>query len=159
MALTIRRGEARDAATIAAFNTAMAFETEDKRLDPQRAAAGVQRMLADPSLGFYLVAEQAGQVVACLMVTTEWSDWRNAQFWWIQSVYVTPAARRSGVFRTLYGALQEMARSNAGVCGFRLYVEHENANAQATYRALGMEKTDYFVFEELKAGVKWFADS
>jgi ribosomal protein S18 acetylase RimI-like enzyme len=157
MEFVIRKGEARDAAVISAFNTAMALETEAKRLDPMRARDGVLRLLAEPSLGFYLVAERAGEVVACLLVTTEWSDWRNAQFWWIQSVYVKPDARRQGVFRALYETLRAMAADDPGVCGFRLYVERENANAQATYRSLGMEEQHYFIYEELKPGVKWFA--
>ncbi|HVZ44064.1 MAG TPA: N-acetyltransferase [Ramlibacter sp.] len=157
MNIDIRKGEARDAAVISAFNTAMAFETEGKRLDAGRARDGVLRLIGEPSLGFYLVAERAGEVVACLMVTSEWSDWRNAQFWWIQSVYVKPEARRQGVFRALYESLKAMAFGDPGVCGLRLYVERENAAAQATYRALGMQEQRYFVFEELRPGVNWFA--
>lgn len=153
----IRRATAADAATIHAFNTAMALETEDKRLDPGRSRAGVERLLSDASLGFYLVAEENGRVLASLMVTTEWSDWRNAQFWWIQSVYVVPEARRRGVFRMLYLALRESAAGDPGVCGFRLYVERDNAPAHATYRSLGMEQTHYQLYEELKPGVAWFA--
>ena len=153
---TIRKALATDAPTIAAFNEAMAFETEGKRLDPQRSAAGAQRLFTDPSLGFYLVAEDEGHVVASLMVTSEWSDWRNAQFWWIQSVYVTPGYRRRGIFRSLYEALGAMAADDPGVCGFRLYVERDNRNAQSTYLALGMEETHYLLFEELKKGVAWF---
>ena len=135
----------------------MALETEAKRLDPARAAAGTQRLLADPALGFYLVAEAGGEVVGALMVTSEWSDWRNAQFWWIQSVYVRPAQRRGGVFRALYDHLRTAAANDPGVCGFRLYVERENTNAQATYVALGMEETHYRIMEELKTDTNWFA--
>jgi ribosomal protein S18 acetylase RimI-like enzyme len=153
----IRKAGPADAATLTAFNTAMALETEGKALDPARATAGVQRLLADPALGFYLVAEDGARVVGSLMVTTEWSDWRNAQFWWIQSVYVLPDARRGGVFRALYEALRAMAAQDAGVCGFRLYVEQENTAAQATYRSLGMDRTHYQMFEEAKPGVDWFA--
>lgn len=157
--LHIRQATAGDADTIASFNSAMAHETEGKRLIAEKIGAGVRRLLADRSLGFYLVAERAGEVVACLMVTTEWSDWRNGQFWWIQSVYVQPAHRRSGVFRALYGQLREMAAADAGVCGFRLYVEKENTVAQRTYRSLGMQETDYRLYEELKAGVTYFTKS
>src|SRR3954470_10475853 len=146
----IRRAAAADAGVIAAFNIAMAHETEGKRLLPPVVAAGVHRLLAEPALGFYLVAEAAAEVVAALMVTTEWSDWRNGRFWWLQSVYVRPAWRRRGVFRALYRELGTIAGNEPDVCGFRLYVEHENANAQATYRSLGMEGTDYLLFEQLK---------
>ena len=154
--LSIRKAQARDAQAIAAFNTAMALETEDKILMPERVAAGVQRLLADPSLGFYLVAERGDEVVGCLMVTNEWSDWRNGLFWWIQSVYIVPGARRQGVYRRLYDAIRDMAQADPGICGFRLYVEKENTNAQKTYRSLGMEATDYLVYEELKQGVAYF---
>lgn len=154
--LTIRKAELRDAATIAAFNSAMALETEGKVLLPERVDAGVLRLMNDPSLGFYLVAQQQDRVVGCLMVTNEWSDWRNGLFWWIQSVYVQPDARRQGVYRRLYDFIREMAKADPGICGFRLYVEKENTAAQRTYGSLGMERTDYLVYEELKGGVPYF---
>jgi GNAT superfamily N-acetyltransferase len=149
----IRRAVPADADALADFNIAMARETEGKRLIPAVVGAGVRRMLAEPALGFYLVAEAQGEVIGGLMVTTEWSDWRNGRFWWIQSVYVRPQWRRHGVFRSLYAHLGEAAAREPDVCGFRLYVERENANAQATYRSLGMDGTDYLLFEQLKAGV------
>jgi len=152
-ALQIRPAQAADAEVLAEFNIAMARETEGKRLLPAVVGAGVRRMLAEPALGFYLVAEGGGEIAGSLMVTTEWSDWRNGRFWWIQSVYVRPGWRRQGVFRALYRELGRIAEGEPDVCGFRLYVEHENANAQATYRSLGMAGTDYLLFEQLKEGV------
>jgi len=157
--LTIRQAELHDADAIARFNSAMALETEGKVLLPERVNPGVLRLLNDPSLGFYVVAEQAGEVVGCLMITNEWSDWRNGLFWWIQSVYIVPAARRQGVYRALYDHVRDMARANPGICGFRLYVEKENAAAQRTYGSLGMAPTDYLVYEEMKAGERYFAQS
>lgn len=154
----IRKAELRDADAIARFNSAMALETEGKALLPERVNAGVLRLLNDPSLGFYVVAEQAGSVVGCLMITNEWSDWRNGLFWWIQSVYIVPAARRQGVYRALYDFVRDMARADPGICGFRLYVEKENTAAQRTYSSLGMAPTDYRVYEELKAGVPYFGE-
>lgn len=150
---TIRPARVADADALAQSNIAMAFETEGKRLLPEVIGAGVRRLLAEPALGFYLVAEAEGRVVGCLMVTTEWSDWRNGQFWWIQSVYVPPEWRRRGVFRALYAHLGERAAAQPGVCGFRLYVERHNANAQQTYRSLGMGEQDYRVMEWLRPGV------
>ena len=157
--LTIRKAEARDADAIARFNSAMALETEGKVLLPERIGPGVRRLLGEPSLGFYVVAEQAGSVVGCLMITNEWSDWRNGLFWWIQSVYIVPEARRQGVYRALYDHVRGMARADPGICGFRLYVEKENTAAQRTYRSLGMEATDYLIYEELKAGVPYFGQA
>jgi ribosomal protein S18 acetylase RimI-like enzyme len=151
--LRIRLAREADAPLLAEFNRAMAFETEGKRLLPEVIGAGVRRMLSDPALGFYLVAESGDRVVGCLMITTEWSDWRNGQFWWIQSVYVPPEWRRRGVFGALYRHVSELASERPGVCGFRLTVEKENAGAQGTYRSLGMVETDYRVMEWLKPGV------
>jgi ribosomal protein S18 acetylase RimI-like enzyme len=151
--LTIRLAHAGDVDVIARSNIGMAFETEGKRLLPEVVTAGVRRLLAEPGLGFYLVAEAEGQVAGCLMITTEWSDWRNGQFWYIQSVYVQPAWRRLGVFRALYEHVGERAAAQPGVCGFRLYVEQHNAAAQQTYRSLGMVETDYRVMEWLRPGV------
>ena len=154
--VSIRKALPADASVIAAFNCAMALETEGKVLIAQRVGAGVARLLADPSLGFYVVAERQGKPVACLMVTNEWSDWRSGLFWWIQSVYVEPASRRQGVYRQLYDFIQALGRADPAVCGFRLYVEKDNAVAQKTYQSLGMEPTHYLIYEELRPGLRYF---
>ena len=152
--LTFRRGELRDADTIAAFNAAMALETEGKELIPEVIGAGVRRLLETPSRGFYIVAEHGGRIVACLMLTNEWSDWRNGMFWWIQSVYVEKDFRRQGVYRRMYEHVRELAKSEPGICGFRLYMEKDNEVANATYTSLGTKETDYLLYEELKPGVR-----
>lgn len=144
-----------DVDTLAAFNIAMARETEGLRLLSAVVSAGVRRVLADPALGFYLVAEDQGQAVAGLLVTTEWSDWRNGCFWWIQSVYVLPQARRHGIFRALYRHVWQLAQARPEICGVRLYVERDNEAAQHTYRGLGMVETEYRVMEELRPGLVW----
>lgn len=154
--LRIRRATRRDAAALAAFNSAMALETEGKLLMPHVIGAGVRHLLRHPDAGFYLVAESGGVVIAGLMITTEWSDWRNGEFWWIQSVYVRAEYRRQGVYRRLYRFVQALAARKRGVCGFRLYVERSNRRAQASYRASGMERTRYLVYEHLKPRVRFF---
>lgn len=156
--IAVRPARAEEADTLAGFNIAMALETEGRRLLPEVVGAGVRRLLAEPALGFYLVAVADGEVVGSAMVTTEWSDWRNGRFWWIQSVYVRPEWRRRGVFRALYAHIREAAAQAPDVCGFRLYVERENTAAQATYRALGMHETDYRIMEELRPGVRYLAE-
>jgi ribosomal protein S18 acetylase RimI-like enzyme len=144
---TIRRATPADAPVVVAFNAAIAWETEHKRLDPDVLAAGVRAVFADPARGFYTVAEREGEVVGQMMVTFEWSDWRNGWFWWVQSVYVKEDARRLGVFRELYREIERQAAADPAVIGLRLYVESDNARAQATYRALGMTTTTYGVME------------
>lgn len=136
-----------DAATIVDFNAAMAEETEHVTLGRDRLAAGVSAVFADPHKGFYLVAERSGVIAGQMMITYEWSDWRNGNFWWIQSVYVHPAHRRQGVFRALFHHVQSLATTTAGVCGLRLYVETGNEAAQETYRRLGMKQAPYRMFE------------
>ena len=148
-AIEVTRARPEDAEIIAQFNEAMALETEDKRLDPEKIRAGVRGLFEDPNRGFYLVARDGATAVGCLMITYEWSDWRNGLFWWIQSVFVTEAWRRKGVYREMYAALQPMAEE-AGAIGFRLYVETENHRAQQTYRALGMEECAYRIYESLR---------
>ena len=147
MQVRIREARPDDAPAIAAFNAAMALETEHLKLDPDRLAGGVAALLADPAHGFYLLAEIDGRPAGQMMITYEWSDWRNGVFWWIQSVFVEPAWRRQGVFRALYDHVLVRARATAGVCGLRLYVENENARAQATYGGLGMSEAPYKMFE------------
>lgn len=146
--IRVRPAELIDAPTLAAFIQAMARETEALALDPAVVQAGVRALLAEPRRGFYRVAERGDTVVGSLMVTFEWSDWRNADFWWVQSVYVTPEHRGQGVFRALYHGLREEAAQTGGVCGFRLYVEQDNHAAQRTYQALGMRPTHYLMYEQ-----------
>ncbi len=147
---------------IVAFNRSLALETEDHDLDGPTLAAGVAALLADPKKGRYFLAELEGDAsphaaetvpagtrepAGQLMVTLEWSDWRNGPIWWIQSVYVSSQHRQRGVYRTLHERVRQAARE-AGAVGLRLYVDHDNAAAQATYRSLGMEESRYRMYEE-----------
>ena len=147
--ISIRYGKEQDKDALIQFNQAMALETESKELPLEIISAGVQHMLMNRQLGFYVVAEKDGVIAGCLMVTTEWSDWRNGLFWWIQSVYVKPEFRRCGIYRNLYDFVKTRAKKEENVCGFRLYVERENLIAQKTYETLGMEETVYKMYEDL----------
>ena len=150
MALTVRPATLADAAVVVEFNRLLALETEDKVLDPAVLARGVAAGLADPNKGRYFVAEdpEAGDgVLGQLMLTFEWSDWRNGWLWWIQSVYVREDARRRGVFRALYEHVHRAARADPTVAGLRLYMEHENHRARQTYLAMGLEATGYVVLQ------------
>jgi ribosomal protein S18 acetylase RimI-like enzyme len=144
--VNVRDASAADVPVIVDFNLAMALATEDKALDRDVLERGVRAVFDAPSKGFYLVAELDGAVVGQLMLTYEWSDWRNAWWWWIQSVYVRPSARRRGVFRALYDEAVRRARA-AGAHGLRLYVEQDNAAAQSVYETLGMTRAPYVMFE------------
>ena len=153
--MIIRRALAQDAAELAEFNRNMARETEGVELIPEVIAAGVRGMIDNPERGFYLVVELDNGIQASLMVTFEWSDWRNGMFWWIQSVYVRPEYRRQGLYRELYTHVKELAEQQDAICGFRLYVERDNEVAQRSYRRLGMRETDYKIFEELTPGLRY----
>ena len=147
--LEIRVAVTGDAATLAGFNRAMALETESRVLATEQLLPGVQAVLQDPANGFFVVAESGGKVVGALLITYEWSDWRNGRFWWIQSVYVRPEHRRRGIYRQLHEFVRGRARAAGDVAGFRLYVERENSGAQRTYTTLGMSETSYRMYEEL----------
>ena len=143
----IRDAKSADGATITAFNSRLAEETEGRSLPPQVISAGVAALLADHSKGRYWVAEADGKLVGQIMVTYEWSDWRNGMLWWIQSVYVHPDYRRRGIYKALYRHVEACAKSCADVRGLRLYVEDSNRRAQQTYAALGMSDSHYRVLE------------
>lgn len=146
MSIRIRLAAREDIGHIAAWNVAMAWETEHKPLELATLQRGVTAVFDEPRRGFYLVAEREGTPVGCLLITYEWSDWRAGDFWWIQSVYVVEAARREGVFRRLYEDARQRARE-AGAVGLRLYVETENERAQRTYAGLGMARCQYAMYE------------
>lgn len=144
----VRAASTDDLKSLVQFNMAMAEETEQRHLHEPTIAAGVERVLNDAELGFYLVACVADTVAGGLLVTREWSDWRNGTFWWIQSVYVSPEYREQGIFRALYSEVRKRAQQTADVCGLRLYVEKQNMAAQSVYQSMGMSPTPYQVFEE-----------
>ena len=146
--IQVRIAEIGDIETIAELNTAMAWETEQKRLDPATIRRGIRAVMDDSDYGFYVVAEQHGEVVGCLMITYEWSDWRSALFWWIQSLYVRSPFRRRGVFTRLHDFVKARALEHPEVCGLRLYVEESNQVAQQAYHRIGMQPTTYRMFEE-----------
>ena len=146
-AIHIRQATLLDTATIADFNSRMAWETEHRRLDLDRVQKGVTALLHDSSKGTYFVAESDDSMVGQLLITFEWSDWRNGTFWWIQSVYVVDDFRGRGVFRALFQHVHKLAKDGPDVCGLRLYVEGGNDGAQGTYTRLGMKRTSYEIFE------------
>lgn len=149
--IAIRRAAGPDLPTLVQGNRAMAAETEDLSLDRDVLTRGVAAALSGEVGAFYLLAEQGDQALGQLMITTEWSDWRAAVVWWIQSVYVWPEARGQGVYRALYAEVLRLA-SEAGVGGVRLYVDRRNTRAQEVYRRLGMNGDHYLVFEQMKPG-------
>jgi ribosomal protein S18 acetylase RimI-like enzyme len=146
--ILIRTAKAEDADSLVEFNQAMALETEGKHLDWQILQSGVEAVFHDERKGFYAVAESEGKICGGLMITYEWSDWRDSWFWWIQSVYVLPEFRGRRIYSRLYDFVKERAREKGDVCGFRLYVERENTKAQNVYKKLQMVESHYLMFEE-----------
>ena len=152
MNVSIRDALRSDVDTIAEYNSLLADETESSPLSVGIVAAGVLAILEDPSKGRYWVAELDGRIVGQILITFEWSDWRNGMLWWIQSVYVHADFRRKGICSALYRHVESLASRHPDVCGIRLYVEHDNAPAQSAYGSLGMSMTDYLVMERLFKG-------
>ncbi len=148
--LVIREARRDDAATIIEFQLAMALETEELPLDREILTRGVHALFDNPALGRYFVAESDRRVVASLLITYEWSDWRNGMVWWIQSVYTLPEFRRRGVYAALYSHIRAQVEPDPDVRGIRLYVDTRNAGAQQVYARLGMEGEHYKVFEWMK---------
>lgn len=146
-AMHVRAARADEVDLLAQWATAMAWETEHKRLDPDIVRRGIAAVFERPGRARYFIAELDGVAAGTLMLTTEWSDWRCADWWWIQSVYVAPEQRRRGVFAALYRHVEQAARADADVCGLRLYVERDNLAAQQTYTTLGMSDAGYRMFE------------
>ena|SRR5437867_4203792 len=144
----VRLATPADADVVVEFNRLLALESEGKALDLALLRPGVSAGLADAAKGRYFLAEENGRPLGQMGITYEWSDWRHGWFWWIQSVYVRPEARRRGVFRSLFEHVQQAARKDQEVIGLRLYVDKDNHAAQKTYASLGMEATGYFVLEK-----------
>ena len=150
MEISYRGATRHDAPAIVAFQEAMARETEELELDAATVARGVEAVFDEPSRGRYFVAARGDEVVASLMITPEWSDWRNGTVWWIQSVYVVPELRKQRVYAGLYEHVRALVLGDDSVKGIRLYVDRRNAAAQAVYARLGMNGEHYQVFEWMK---------
>lgn len=149
MPFVVRPASLNDAAFIVEFNRRLALETENLVLDPAVLTPGVAAVLADSNRGRYFVADEAGDVIGQIMITYEWSDWRNGWIWWIQSVYVRADRRKSNVFRSILEFIEKAARTEGNVVALRLYVEKENQAAQATYDRLGFEKIHFHLMQKL----------
>jgi GNAT superfamily N-acetyltransferase len=151
--MTIRYREAvrADIEAIVAFQVALAQESEDLALDPATCTRGIEALFANPALGRYFVAEADGRPVASLMITLEWSDWRNGMVWWIQSVYVVEELRRQRIYAGLYEHVKQLASADPAIKGIRLYVDRRNHRAQEVYARLGMNGEHYQVFEWMKS--------
>jgi GNAT superfamily N-acetyltransferase len=146
MNIKIRHGIKSDIDIIVRFNKEMAYETEGISLDQEKLNDGVKAVFEHDTKGFYIVAECDGNLVGQAMITYEWSDWRNAIYWWIQSVYVLPEYRKVGVFRSIFEQIKSMA-NKSNVCGLRLYVDRDNKIAKKAYQNLGMCESHYDLFE------------
>ena len=146
--MNIRIAHREDTDALIEFNHAMALETEGKMLERETLRPGVEAVFSDEKKGFYVVATDDDTILGGLMVTYEWSDWRNAWFWWIQSVFIKPEARGQGLYSRMYGFVKERAAEAGNVCGFRLYVENDNFHAMKVYDAVGMHASHYLMYEE-----------
>jgi len=146
----VRRAKKEDIPIIVGFNQSMALETEGITLDTQKLYKGVEFVFKNETAGFYIVCEIDGDVKACLMITFEWSDWRNGTFWWIQSVYVSKEYRKLGLYKQMYSFIKTLVEEDNKLVGIRLYVDRENILAQKVYSKLGMEKSNYHMFEYSK---------
>lgn len=147
--ISIRPATPADARTLADYNMALCRETEDRELDPATVLKGVTRFITEARRGGYFVAELAGEIIGQTAYTYEWSDWRNGELWWIQSVYVHPAHRGKGVFRSLFHHIKRLGEADPDCCGIRLYMERDNHPARKSYLNLGLTETGYEVLETL----------
>ena len=149
MNFEIRPATIEDTETIVRFNIEMALESENLSLEPEKVRRGVEKSLCDPSVGQYYLAHRGDEILGQIRVTLEWSDWNNAQYWWIQNVYVAPPERRQGIYKALHHHVKNLAE-RAGASGLQLYVDAQNAAAQAVYKSLNMEQSHYLIFEQME---------
>lgn len=148
--IKIRKGKKSDSGSIVDFQIRMAKETEQIDLEREIVKKGVDAVFKDPTKGIYFIAESDNRVIASLMITFEWSDWRNGNVYWIQSVYVLPEFRKHGVFKSIYQHVKDIVKNDKNVTGLRLYVDKTNVNARKVYEALGMDDEHYQLFEWMK---------
>lgn len=145
--MNIRKAVPDDIPVIVDFQQKMAYETEQITLDDSVLSSGVKNVFSDHSLGFYLIVENENKIIASMLLTPEWSDWRNSLFLWIQSLYVLPDFRKKGVFKLLYNYVKTMVSQSDKYSGIKLYVDQDNKKAQEAYSKVGMEASHYHLYE------------
>ncbi|OFY43384.1 MAG: hypothetical protein A2X18_00080 [Bacteroidetes bacterium GWF2_40_14] len=150
MSVIIRDANIEDQSAIIDFQQAMALETENLQLDKEVLSRGVLSVLEDQTKARYFIADLDGLAVGMLMITLEWSDWRNGWVWWIQSVYTKPGYRKIGVYKLLYGHVREIVEKSENIRGLRLYVDKRNIRAQQVYESLGMTGEHYTTYEWMR---------
>jgi ribosomal protein S18 acetylase RimI-like enzyme len=148
--ISIRKATITDIPVLIDFQQRLAQETENVKLDAAVLEKGLNALFQDPAKGVYYVAEEGSEVIACHLITYEWSEWRNGMVWWMQSVYVKENHRGKNVFRILYNNIIDLIRKDPGLLGLRLYVDKSNARAQKVYETIGMNGEHYTVFEWMK---------
>ena len=146
--MDLRTAQLSDLDALVQSNLSLAWETEDLKLDQKTVEAGVRAVLEDPSKGRYLVVEQNKQIIASLMITHEWSDWRNKNIAWIQSVFVQKAERKKGHFTRLFGEVEKLCQKDE-YCGIRLYADKSNQSALEVYQKLGLNDDHYIFLEKM----------
>ena len=145
--IIFRKAQNSDSDSIQSFQQAMAWETEQLKLDPLTLEKGVTAVLTNSALGAYHVCEVNSAVIGSLLLTNEWSDWRNGTVWWLHSLYFKPEHRGQGLFSQMYHYVQQLAKNQKDIRGIRLYVDHTNLHAQKVYTKLGMNGDHYRLFE------------
>lgn len=150
MSIQFREAQSKDSAKIFQFQLAMALETEGQKLQEDLCQKGVEAVFQNPSLGSYYVCESGPKIIGSLLITHEWSDWRNGMVWWIQSVYIEPEFRGKKIFSQFYQFIKSKAQANPQIRGLRLYVDQRNTHAQSVYKSIGMDGEHYKVFEWMK---------
>lgn len=126
------------------FVVAEAIEAEARTVDRAIVERAVTAALANPELARYWVLEDDGQVIAAIAVTTEWSDWHAAAYWWVQFVFVEPARRGQGTVDALMAAVETAAAAEGGA-EIRLIVHPHNTRAVRAYEKLGFVAAPYLV--------------
>ena len=150
MSVKVRPAKKEDADSIVDFQLKMALETENLELDQGVVEKGVASVFKDPGKGTYYITESEGNIIASLLTTREWSDWRNGQVLWLQSLYVLPEYRRKGIFKRMYFFLKNKVEKDEELKGLRLYVDKSNLIAQKVYNAIGMDHEHYQMYEWMK---------
>ena len=148
--IQVRLSNEYDKTVIAEFQIKMANETEQLELDKDTVNKGVESVFRDPQKGKYYVATENEVIIASMLITYEWSDWRNNWVFWLQSVYVLPEKRGQGIFKQMYDFILQQINENSEVAGLRLYVDKTNSDASKVYAKLGMNGDHYQVFEWMK---------
>ena len=146
--MKVRRAELKDLEYLVEFTSEEAREAEGSVKIPETLEKGIRAALEDSTIAIYWVlVDEKEAPVGSVSALREWSDWNAGYYWWIQSMYISPAYRGKGCMTPLLDAVKSEVKKQQGL-ELRLYVHEENKVAIRAYEKARFTHSSYRIMAQ-----------